>query len=97
MNFYSVRELRTEYKAMWESLKEGDEVVITNNGKPAALMLEIPEGEFDETVRAVRQAKAMLAFQKMRKIAASEGYMREDEVEAEINAAREERRAGLSA
>ena len=61
MEFYSVRDFRTESKAVWENLANGGEVVITNNGKPAALMIDIPEGKFDEVVQAVRQARAMAA------------------------------------
>ena len=50
MNFYSVRELRTESKRVWADLNSGNEVVLTNNGKPSALMINIPEGSFDEVV-----------------------------------------------
>ena len=90
MNFYSVRDLRTDSKEMWKELSSGDEVVITNNGKPSAIMLYIPEGTFDETVQAVRQAKAMIAMNNMRKKAAARGYMSEKEIEAEIREARKE-------
>ncbi len=90
MNFYSVRDLRTESKSVWENLSAGGEVVITNNGKPSALMIDIPEGSFDEIVQAVRQAKAMIAFNNMRKKAAMSGYMTDEEIEAEIRAARNE-------
>ena len=38
MNFYTVRDLRTTPKSIWDSLTTNGEVVITNNGK--ALMLE---------------------------------------------------------
>ena len=88
MNFYSVRDLRTESKSVWESLASGSEVVITNNGKPSALMIDIPEGCFDDTVQAVRQARAMIAFNNMRRKAAVRGFMSEEEIEAEIAAAR---------
>ena len=77
MTFYSVRDLRTDTKGMWESLSSGNEVVITNNGKPAALMIDIPADSFDEVVQAVRQAKAMIAFNNMRRKAGREGvYVR---------------------
>ena len=89
MEFYSVRDFRTETKAVWESLARGGEVVITNNGKPAALMIEIPEGGFDETVRAVRQARAMAAFNSARRRAAAAGFMSDEEIEAAIAKARE--------
>lgn len=88
MNFYSVRDLRTDSKSMWENLSAGDEVVITNNGKPSALMIDIPEGGFDEIVQAVRQAKAMIAFNSMRRKAARAGFMSDEEIEAAIADAR---------
>lgn len=88
MTFYSVRDLRTETKNLWDNLSAGGEVVITNNGKPAALMIDIPAGCFDEVVQAVRQAKAMIAFNNMRSRAASRGFMSEEDIEAEIRAAR---------
>jgi antitoxin (DNA-binding transcriptional repressor) of toxin-antitoxin stability system len=88
MDFYSVRELRNDSKNIWKTLAEGNEVVVTNNGKPSALMIDIPEGSFDDIVQAVRQARAMVAFNSMRRKAAGEGFMTEEEIEAEINAAR---------
>lgn len=88
MNFYSMRDLRTESKNVWADLSRGDEVILTNNGKPSALMIDIPEGCFDEVVQAVRQAKAMIALNNMRQTAAKEGYKTDDEIEALINEAR---------
>ena len=84
MNFYSVRDLRTNTKNMWEALSSGDEVVITNNGKPSALMIDIPDGDFDETVQAIRQAKAMIALNNMRRKAAKAGFLTDEEIESVI-------------
>ena len=88
MNFYSMRELKTESKNMWKDLSRGDEVILTNNGKPSAIVLDIPDGEYDEVVQAVRQAKAMIALNKARQRAAREGFKTDDEIEALINEAR---------
>lgn len=66
------------------------EVVITNNGKPSALLFDIGDGDLEETLKAVRQAKAMMAFNSMRGKAAAKGYLSEEEIEAEIAAARQE-------
>lgn len=88
MNFYSIRDLRNDSKSMWESLKGNGEAIITNNGKPAALMLDISEDNFEITLQAVRQAKAMIAFNNMRSRAAAKGFMSDEEIEAEITAAR---------
>ena len=90
MDFYTVRDLRTTPKNIWDSLSEDGEVIITNNGKPTALMLNISEGDLEETIYAVKQAKAMISVNNMRKKAAAEGYMSEEEINSEIKAAREE-------
>ena len=89
MNFYTVRDLRTTPKSIWDNLTTDGEVVITNNGKPTAIMIDISDGSFEETLRAVRQAKAVIAFNSMRTKAASKGFMSEEEIEAEIEAARQ--------
>lgn len=88
MNFYSVRDLRTTPKSIWENLASDGEVVITNNGRPTALLIDIADGSFEETLKAVRQAKAMIAFNSMRSKAAESGYMSDEEIEAEIAASR---------
>ena len=52
-------------------------------------MINIADGYFEETVKAVKQARAMMAFDSMRQRASKEGYMTEQEIEDEIKAARE--------
>jgi PHD/YefM family antitoxin component YafN of YafNO toxin-antitoxin module len=90
MNFFTARDLRTIPKSIWHALDNSGEVVITNNGKPTALMLNISEDNFDQVVRAVRQARAMLAFNHLRGQTAERGFMSEVDIEAEIAAARRE-------
>ncbi len=87
MTFYSIRDLKNRIKSLWQSLSSGDEVIITSNGKPSAIMVGIPEGEFDETVQAIRQAKAMIAVNRMRAKAAKAGYKSDDEIEVLIEEA----------
>jgi len=84
MKFYTVRDLRTTPKALWDNLANDGEVV----GKPTALLFDIGEGDLEELLKAVRQAKAMLAFNSMRTKSAENGYMSEDEIEDEIKKAR---------
>lgn len=89
MNFYTVRDLMSTPKSIWENLSADGEAVITNNGRPMALLLDIADGDFEETLKAVRQAKAAIAFNSMRGKAADKGYMSDEEIEAEITAARQ--------
>ncbi|MCD8211775.1 MAG: type II toxin-antitoxin system Phd/YefM family antitoxin [Oscillospiraceae bacterium] len=88
MKFYSTSDLRTGSKSLWQDLSSEEEIVITSNGKPAALMIDISENNFDDTVQAVRQARSMIAFNSMRKIAAFKGFITDEEIEAEIRSAR---------
>jgi hypothetical protein len=64
----------------------------TNSRQPVALTLDITDGNFEETVRTVRQTKAMIAFNSMRKKAAERGFMSDEEIEIEIAASRREQR-----
>ena len=88
MNFYSMRDLRTESKNVWNDLSNGAEVILTNNGRPSAIMIDIPEGNFDEVIQAVRQAKAMIALNNIRLKAARSGFMSDEEIESLIDEAR---------
>jgi hypothetical protein len=92
MNFFAARDLRVAPKDIWESLQMEGEVVITNNGHPTALMMDISDGNFEEVIRAVRQAKAMIAFNSMRKKAEGQGFMTDEEIEDEIAAYRREKK-----
>lgn len=65
MYFYSVQDLSTDPKSVWENLSAGKEVIITKNGKPSALLIDLPKGSFDEIVQAVRKAKVIYAFNNM--------------------------------
>lgn len=88
MDFYTVRDMRTTPKSLWDSLTADGSVVITNNGKPTTLMLDISDGSLEETLKAVRQAKAMIAFNAMRERATVNGLMTDAEIETEITVAR---------
>jgi len=88
MEFLPVNAFRTSSKSVWEKLSQKGEIVITYNGKPAALMLSIENNELEGLSRAIKQAKVMISIKNMRMIAAQNGYMTDEEIEMEINAYR---------
>jgi antitoxin (DNA-binding transcriptional repressor) of toxin-antitoxin stability system len=94
MIFYSVRDLRTHPRDVWKKLSETQEVVITNNGKPSALMIEIDEENFEEVLASIRQSRAMRAVNKLRlaSIRGGRSDMTIEDIDAEIRKAREEKR-----
>lgn len=88
MKFYTVDELKTIPENILGSLTAINDAIITEGGKPAAIMLKVTNDNFDEVIQAIRQAKAMTAFNLMRQQAAENGYMTDEEINAEIAAAR---------
>ena len=57
MNFYSIRDLRSETKNICEKVRQGGEVVITNNGKPSnGYMID---SEIEEEIKAARSERRL--------------------------------------
>jgi antitoxin (DNA-binding transcriptional repressor) of toxin-antitoxin stability system len=94
MNFYTVRDLRTQPKQIWEKLSEVHELIITNNGKPSALMIEIDDENMEDVLRSVRQSMAMRATNKLRLASMMNGNAKMTDlvIEAEIAEMRKERK-----
>ena len=88
MEFLTVRDFRTSPKSAWEKLSQNGEIVITNNGKPTAVMLNVKDGDLEEVLRTIRQAKAMRALNAVRAEAERRGFLSDEEIEAEIQAYR---------
>ena len=93
MIFYTVRDLRTHPREVWDKLADGHEVIITNNGKPSALMIEIDDENFEDVLAGLRQSKAMRAVNKLRLESVHNGKskMSLEEINAEISEARKEK------
>ena len=97
MNFYSVRDLRTKSSDIWENLALAGEAIITNNGKPTALLVNLREDNFEEVLDDLQQLKALRMFKGMRKQAAKRGFLSDEEINAEIKAYRAEKAKGIAA
>ncbi len=94
MDFATVRELRAESAKIWEKLEAGEDIVITRNGKPFALLVYTESSEVEEKLRALRGAKLRSALRQSRQLARKQdlGRMSMEEIDAEVAAARRERR-----
>jgi prevent-host-death family protein len=94
MDFVTVRELRAESAKVWAKIEAGEEIVVTRNGKPFALLLNARPDELEDMLRAVRAERFGAAVRRMR--AESErrglGNMSMEEIDAEIALVRKERR-----
>lgn len=97
MNFITVRDLRTQPGQVWKNLSASHELIVTNNGKPSALMISVDDDDVEEVLNCVRQSLAMRAVNKLRMEAAKQKVDELSEAEilneiAETRAQRKQRR-----
>ncbi|HEY8240450.1 MAG TPA: type II toxin-antitoxin system prevent-host-death family antitoxin [Kiritimatiellia bacterium] len=94
MKLLTVRELRNQSARVWAELRREQEMVITSNGKPVALLTPLGEEDLLEQVAASRRARAMVSVMSMQERSVREGRdkLSAAEIEREIAAARAGRR-----
>lgn len=92
MKYLSSRDLRDTPGTLKDQVRDED-VVLTANGRPVAVVIGVAEGDIEETLAVIRQTRAMRAVSRMRRDACEQGAdkLSEAEVEREIRAARAER------
>ena len=88
MKFCTTEEFGTLSPTLLSELAAGEEVVVTKNGRPVALMIGVEDGRLEEALRAVRRAKAVRSFQTLRQQAARQGIFSPTEIDEEISAVR---------
>ena len=93
MRFVSVRELRGRSSAVWKALADEKELVITSNGKPIALLSATSEEQLEESLDAVRRARAQAAVAAIQDASLKAGTQRlsPEDINAEIDAVRRAR------
>ena len=93
MRFVSVRELRARSAAVWKTLAQEKELVVTSNGKPIALLSATSEERLEESLDAVRRARAQAAVAAIQDASHQSGTHRMSlgEINAEIDAVRRNR------
>ena len=94
MKFITVRDLRERSGQVWSQLAKERDVVLTSNGKPIAILSAISEDSLEESLAAVRRARAITAVEKMQSqsVAVGSDKFSREEIHAEIRAARKARR-----
>jgi hypothetical protein len=93
MNLTPVNDLKAP-RRLREKLEAAGELLITNNGKPMALMIRMEEADDPTTlIRGVREARARIALGELRAAARRAGTsnLRLAEINREIAAVRKAR------
>ncbi|WP_423223646.1 type II toxin-antitoxin system Phd/YefM family antitoxin [Candidatus Amarolinea aalborgensis] len=98
MEFVTIRDLRLKPGEVWDKLRQQREIILTSNGRPVAVIAGVGENDVEETVAALRRARAQAAVSRLRRAAAASGAnkLSAAEIEAEIAQVRRERRAAAA-
>ncbi len=94
VKFLSVRDLRSKPAEVWQSLAATREMVVTSNGRPIAILSSVTADTLEETLTAIRRARAVAAVSEiqLRSVELGTDEITMDEVTAEIRAVRQRRR-----
>ena len=94
MRFVSVRDLRGRVSEIWKWIAVEKDLVITSSGHPIAILSKVSENDLEESLSALREARAIQAVESMQLSSVKKGLDRlsPDEVNAEIRAVRRARR-----
>ncbi len=93
MKFITVRDFRTSTARIWKELPEEQEMVITHNGKPIALLTPITDRNLEETLAMIRRVKAIEAVKQMQQASLERGIhaLSMEEINEEIRRVRTSR------
>ena len=91
MEFVTIRDLRLKPAEVWDKLRRQREIILTSNGRPVAVIAGVGETDVEETVTALRRARAQAAVARMRRGAAEHGADKLSAAEIELEIARSRR------
>jgi antitoxin (DNA-binding transcriptional repressor) of toxin-antitoxin stability system len=94
MKFLSVRDLKTKSSQVWKELPDQKDMVITNNGRPIAILSAIKEDNLEQVLSAFRQARAIQAVNSIQYESARKGTdkITLKEINQEIESVRSKRK-----
>jgi CRISPR/Cas system CSM-associated protein Csm2 small subunit len=96
MEFVPYRVLRNQPSELRKKLDEKGELVVTVDGEPMAIMLQIPKGSLEDLVLLLSQVRAQLAVATIREQARKSGLnkMIVEQVNVLVKETRAARRGG---
>jgi antitoxin (DNA-binding transcriptional repressor) of toxin-antitoxin stability system len=93
VKFVTVRDLRSTPAHIWRELEIEKELIVTNHGKPIALLTPVTGENFEGTIKAMRRARAETALRVIHEEAVRDGrdLITDDEIDEEIRQSRRNR------
>ncbi len=93
MQFITVRELRSQWAGVSRRLSQQHDLVITSHGKPVAILSAVSPDNLEESLAALRRARAIVAVEAIQRQSVTAGKHRttQKQIQAEIGRARQDR------
>ena len=97
MKFLSVRDLRGKASQVWRELPEEGEMVVTNNGRPIAILSAVNENNLEQSLSAWRRARVIEAVADIQYQSMLKGTdkITMEQIDTEIKRTRKARRTRL--
>jgi prevent-host-death family protein len=95
MRFIGIRDLRNRSSRIFKDLDNDQEVIITSNGKPKAILFPVSENGLEDQLTAIRRAKAVMAVSSLQTESVAKGTdkITKEEINAEIGTVRRKKRS----
>ena len=96
MKFVSLRDFRTRTPQIRKDLNAEHEIVLTASGRPIAILAQVDEDNFEDRLKALRQARAHALLDRIQAKAKATGVdkLTTKQIDAVIVKSRRERRGG---
>jgi prevent-host-death family protein len=93
MKFLRVRDLRGNSARVWRELPEAKEMVVTNHGRPVAVLMSVDETSVEQSLTAWRRVRATQIIAEIQMESARKGTdtLTSGEIDDEIKKVRQER------
>ena len=92
MKFLTVRDLRSKSAQIWKELPNEHEMVITNNGRPVAILSSANEKNLESALNSIRRARLADAVSSLQQDSVQQqtDKITLDEINMEIKKSRDE-------
>lgn len=90
MKFLTVRDLRNKSSQIWKDLKTEQEMIITKNGRPVAILSSVNDKNIELSINSIRRARALeaMSFLQKESIKKKTNEISLDDINQEIKAVR---------
>jgi antitoxin (DNA-binding transcriptional repressor) of toxin-antitoxin stability system len=95
MRFVTVRDFRSRPAQVWKELAKNDDMILTSNGKPIAMLTPLSGENMETTVHTLRKARAAAAVTalQLQSVSAGNDRMTLQEINSEVRKTRQRRKS----